>query len=114
MSRMRPKRKKVFMSYGASLAAWFLFGPLGIGAIASNRIERGLAEGSMCLVGLGLALSAMSERVDADASPGEWKALAASGLLILSLAMWIGDFFRMKAWHGRLLDPLLDDPTSPP
>jgi hypothetical protein len=110
--------RKTLAPYGASVALWFLFGPLGAGALASGRWERALAECALWLGGLWMfrdgwdVLASEGGRGLARAliagSLSPTLALGATLCLAVALGLWGGDFWRMASWHGRLADPLLD------
>lgn len=119
MSMLNPKRKKILLPYWASMAAWFVFGPLGAGPASCGRWGRACLEAGLTLASLRLLGEAVLSAGDPDAfayalAAGDistGRALAAAGLLCLSLGLWISDYWRIQLWHGRKSDPLLDPST---
>jgi hypothetical protein len=119
MSTLNPKRRKIILPYWASMAAWLFFGPLGAGPASCGRWGRACLEAALSLGAMRLLGDAMLFAGDPDAfanalTSGEIspaRALAAAGLLCLSLGLWISDYWRIQLWHGRKADPLLDPST---
>lgn len=107
MSRLNPARAKPILPYWACLALWAALGPLGAAPAACRRWARACCESSLALAG---ALCARRACVDPSADPA--LAWLAAALLGLSIALWVGDLWRLASWHGRPLDPLLDSPTE--
>ena len=102
----------------ACLALWAALGPLGAGAAASGRWTRALLEGGMTLLAMnifseGLGLIRMGPRgalaqALATGAIDAWRLWAFVVLLCFSVALWLGDLWRMRSWHGKPADPLLD------
>lgn len=102
----------------ACLALWAALGPLGAGAAASGRWTRAFFEGGMTLLAMnifseGLSLARMGPRGSLSQALGsgaieQWRLWAFILLISVSVAIWMGDLWRMGVWHDKPADPLLD------
>ena len=109
MSRLNPTRRKPLLPYWLCVALWATMGPLGAAPAACRHWKRACLEAALTLGGLQALFS--SSLLGAPLDPP--RAWLGAGLLALSSSLWIGDFWRMRAWHGRKFDPLLDSTTEP-
>lgn len=109
------------LPYWLCMLLWLASGPLGAGAAASGRWRRASVEAGLTLAGIWL----MAAAVQAAQSDGIWslpEALDDGSLsrarlcwgafcLCSAMALWGSDFWRMRHWHGKRADPLLDPTT---
>lgn len=125
MSQFNPRHsRRPALPYWASMALWALFGPWGAGAASCGRWARACLEAALTLGaleffhgGLSMALAEGASAVGRALINGtlSWaQACLAALCSCMALVLWISDYWRIKSWHGRKSDPLLDITTQSP
>lgn len=127
MSRLNPMRLKPLLPYWACIALWAAFGPLGAAPAACRRWGRACLEAGLTLAGLlllsgpllleevsigGQKMGASIANGLVDSSSWPWQAAGSALMFSMALGLWVSDLWRIRAWHGRKFDPLLDSTTE--
>ena len=122
MSHDPRTRKTPPLPYWVCLTLWAVLGPFGAGPAGSGQWTRAGLEITMTCTGLiifsdGIALFIHSGAQALTDALVEGSISSARGwsfffFMCVSMGLWTGDFWRMRAWHGHDKNPLLGETTQ--